>query len=368
MAVGTNLQNVLGGRQLSGTIELIKPGLPTEQLPPGLLSPTLGIEGVSHVMRQREGTRRTPARVEYGAPSRRYTPKGVSEKPVVLNHFSHNTELKAATLVNLESDNGQRQRLGESEVERIVNESKVFLENGRAASVMSAFALGKIHYNSDGELLPSSSGAQVTIDYGIPSGNLNQLAINGGSAVIDASWANPATKIVKQMTNLTKASGKFTNYKPAVAMYGSKIPDFLYNNDQVQAYMKNNQRFQDAFVAGMIPDDFLGIKKWFPAYLSYFEDSSGTQQEIFASDSITFIPEVSTDWYGFVEGTTPIPGSFGTSKPDLAAVLRDVFMQRGMFAYAYGTVDPVGATMVFGDTYLPEILVPNAVFIADVEF
>jgi len=362
MAVGTNLRNVLGGRQLSRSIQLVKPGLSVEHLPPGLTTPTEGIEGHMHTMRQYTGARTTPTRVEYGAPSVRYTPTGVTEQNVSLISFANSVNIKAATLMNLESDSGDKQRLGEQEVDRIVKETATIQDNGRAAAVMSAFALGKIHYDSKGNLLPSSSNAQATIDYLIPANNRNQL--NG---IVSGSWANPATKITKQAQNIRKAAAKLNNYKPTIALYGSDIFNLLASNDDVQAYMGMYPAYQAAFMAGDIPDGFMGFK-WYPAYMSYFVDQNGTAQEIFPADGITFMPEVSTEWYGFVEGTTPIPGDFGVAKSNLSDVLSGVATVRGKYSYAYGTVDPVGAVQVYGDCYLPEIHVPQAVFIADVVF
>lgn len=369
MAVGTNLQSVLGGRQLSRAINLVKSGVPSDHLPAALLTPTEGIEGVNHTMRQYTGTRKTLRRAEYGAASRRHTPKGVKEQPVVLNHFSENISIKAATLINLESDNGDRQRLGEQEVARQVAEARTVIDNTRVSSVAFSLALGKIHYNSDGELLSSSSGAQYTVDYGIPAGNLNQVAMNGGSTIFAQSWTGANAKIHQHMIELHKRYPQYTGYKIGAALYGSNILNYLVRNDDVRAYTKNSPQFQSSFYSGMvIPDGFLGVEKWYPAYQSHYEKEDGTIAEIFDPDSITFIPTPSTEWYGMVEGTTPVPGSFGTSKPDLSSVLADVSTQRGRWSYAYGTVDPVGATMVFGDTSLPEILVPNAVVIAKVGY
>ena len=367
MPVGTNLQNVLGGRQLAGTIQAIKPGLPIDQLPPGLFTPGRTVEGNSCTMYQVSGSRKTAQLAQYGAPSRRRTLSGVTEQPVVLAHFAENIEIKASTLINLESQDGVRQRLGESEVDRLLAETRTIMDNTRIGAVMSAFALTKIYYDADGNLLSSSSGAQITVDMNVPSGNKNQLAVGGGSAIIDASWANPATKIVKQIQKLKLAARKLNGYVPTTALYGSDILDLILNNNQLAEIINRNLAFQSAFSSGEIPDGFLGLK-WFPAYNSFFEDATGTNREVFPTNGITFMPDVSPDWYEMIQGTTPIPGMFGDAKPDISAVLADVSMQAGMWAYAYGTVDPVGATMVYGDTFLPYIKVPGSIYTAVVVF
>jgi len=52
-----------------------------------------------------------------------------------------------------------------------------------------------------------------------------------------------------------------------------------------------------------------------------------------------------------------------TSAVDVAHSLRE---QAGMFSYAEMLTDPPSIKMVAGDTFLPVIKVPKAVFIADV--
>src|SRR3990167_9682135 len=109
--MGTTLQQILGGRQLTGTIQMIKSGLP-DVLPPGMFNVTERVEGNTCTYR-RVRTTRQPARfTTYGAPGRKRSTSDVGEPPVKLLHAKHDIDFAASTLVNIESTDGVKQRLG----------------------------------------------------------------------------------------------------------------------------------------------------------------------------------------------------------------------------------------------------------------
>jgi len=365
---GTNIRDILGGQGLSGTIVGTNSLIGTENVPPALLRPSgKVIMGNTCQMVRVHGSRQTAQLVAYGSPSKRRTTKSLETVAVTLAHFKESLSLPTDMLQNLVDPDGNKQRLGEFELERQVQETKDILQNTRVASVMSAFSLGAVYYDSDGNLLPSSSGAQVSVSMSIPSGNINQLAIDGGSAVIDKAWSAASTKIVQQLVNFKSRARKQNNYTPKIAMYGSSVIDYFLQNDQTYGLIKNNARLNEGFASGVIPSPFLGFE-WFPAYDYHFEDQNGSIQSLFPASQVTFFPEVDLSWYELLEGTTAIPGSMGSAEPNgtLASVVANQINQKGMFGYAYQTVDPVGATMVYGDTHLPFIKVPKSVYIATV--
>ena len=361
------LQQILGGRNLTGVIQGIRPGLPDDILPPALVKPgvTRSIKGDTGTYRKVEGTRKTARIAMYGSKSQQRNLSGVTEKSFKCLHSIENIQIKPDVLVNLESNDGSEQRLGEEEVAREVSEFRQLFDNTRVASVFSAFALGKVHFDSDGNLLPTSSSAAISVDYEIPSGNLGQLDVFGGGAIISASWATAGTKIAKHVQLLHKAARKKTGYKLEHALYGENIFDYFLSNTQLKEIIYRNNRFQDAFTTGEIPDGFLGIKKWWPAYQGFFEDQNGVLQDSFGVDTVTFIPEPDPTWWEWINGSYPVPTTIDL-QPDASSALSTIVLQSGMFMYAVLTTDPVGIKMIAGDTFLPMIKVPGSVFIADV--
>lgn len=362
-----NLQSVLSGRNLSGTIQAVAAGLPAV-LHPGFESQTpRGVEGNTATYYKVEGTRKTAQLVHYGAPSKARTLSGVNEKPVTLAHFAENVGISAHTLVNLMDENEKKQRLGEAEVARLVQEAKQIMVNTRRATIASAAATGYIYYDKDGNLLASSSGAQITVDFGIPSGNRGQLNVFGDGAIIDASWGAASTKIVKHMQLLAKATLKLTGYNALEnAIYGENILDYFLGNTQLKEIISRFPAFQAGFSSGIIPDGFLGVKKWWPGYQFFYSDKDGTLQPFVGGDNIIFHPDPDPTWYELLEGTTPVPGELGLAGGDLSDAIASIDLQQGMYSYAKVTDDPVSATMIYGDNFLPVIKVPKAVFIADV--
>jgi len=54
--------------------------------------------------------------------------------------------------------------------------------------------------------------------------------------------------------------------------------------------------------------------------------------------------------------------------PAEPAVASGMEVKAGMFAYGMASADPPSAKIVYGDTFLPVLKVPSAVFVATVKF
>jgi len=359
-----NLPPIMSARNLIGTIQAVKPGLP-DVLHPGFESQTTKkVSGNTSTYFSVDGTRETAKLVHYGAPSVRRTLSGVAEKPVVLPHFKENIDVKAHDLVNLMDQDENRQRLGEAEIARLVQEAKQILVNTRRAMLASALALGKIYIGSDGKMLSSSSGAQIEIDFAIPSGNKDQLNVFGDGAIIDASWGTAGTKIVRHIQLLMKAAARLSGYAITDAIYGANILDYFLGNTQLKEIIFRNATYQDAFSKGIVPNGFLGLR-WWPGYQFFWQDGT-SYKEVVGGDTIVFHPTPDPTWFEWQEGSAPVPGDLGKVSGDLEDAVASITLATGMFAYAKVTDDPVGATMIYGDTNLPIVKAKKSIFIADV--
>ena len=212
---------------------------------------------------------------------------------------------------------------------------------------------------------PSSSGAAVTVDYSVPSGNKGQLDVFGSGAIIGASWATASTKIITHIRNIKKASIKKTGYQLAHCFYGENIAGYLSSNTEAKEYLARNPAMnQQILSTGEIPDGFMGLI-WHPVDDAFFEDKNGTLQGQIGADDIVFVPEPSQDWYELVQGSFVIPTNLGSVTPDATAAVGSLTEVFGMYGYAKITDDPAGIKQFAGDTFLPTIKVPGAVFIAD---
>lgn len=362
----TTLQQVLGGRNLTGLIQNVKPGLPADAVPQAFNSTGLRrrVTGNSGTYFAVDGTRQTAKLAHYGSASTKRQLKGVKERPVTLIHTFEHIEIKASDITNLDDPDGNKQVLGRQEVERQVQETRTILDNTRMASLMSALSLGAVYYDADGNLLASSSGAQVTVDFQRPSGNEGQLDWDGSGAIIDATWATNTTNIMRHLQEIHEAALKLSGYGLSHAIYGANILQYLLTNTHAKELINRTPANQTAASRSQIPAGF-GDLTWWPGYKWFYEDEDGTIQPFVGADEIVFIPEPDPTWFEWLEGTYAVPSApmFNGDASGFAGSLMEV---QGRFAYGEVVMNPPGGRFHYGDTFLPVVKVPKAVFKADV--
>lgn len=353
------LEQILGYVALTGTIKATKTGVPNP-FPAAFMSTTKKTIGDSGRYTQVTGTRRTARQVMYGSPALKRELKDIASKDVKLIHTFEEQSIPPLVLQNLRNyDNYEIQRMGMEEVARQVAEFKQLFENLRISALSQALSKGAVYFDGSGNFLPTSSGAVVTVDFGVPANNLNQL--NG---IIAASWALTTTDIPLQLRTLKKTAAQLTGYPLKYAFYGENVPSYLTQNDYVLDYLARNPTANAEFInAGEVGQLF--DLTWVPVYTSFFEDHNGSNQALFGADQVSFTPEVSPDWYEMMEGTYMVPSTLDI-QTDAAASVASMKQVTGMFGYSAVTHNPPSICGYYGDTFLPIIKVPAAVFLADV--
>lgn len=370
---GTTIEAILNSRVLSGAIQKTTMGLPTGGLPNELVNPTgamlRNVVGDSATFITGRGSRRTASQAHRDAPAVKRATIGVGEQSIKLLNFKNTLEVKADTLMGLQSSDAMTSQIAQDEVGRRVKIAAQEVQNSRVAAVSSSLALGALYYDGNGDMLPTSSGAVVSIDLGVPSANKSQIARGtSGASLVTESWANSTAKIITHMQNINTASVKLSGQRLTTAYYGANIINYFLNNNQTMDLINANNAFQTAFAGLKIPDGFLGLK-WYPLHEQFYEDSSGTNQTFSSADVITFTPDPNAGWYEMTVGTTPVPTKLSVDS-DVSATLASLSNAQGQYAYAFLNpgLNPVAATMVYGDCVLPWFPVPEAVFIATVVF
>ena len=152
------------------------------------------------------------------------------------------------------------------------------------------------------------------------------------------------------------------------------ISGYINNNAVVKQVLTGSARYAEAAMITEIPDGTFGIKKWYPVNEAFFAksgqlgaDESANVASWFGEDQIVFTPDPSSDWWEVLEGTYPIPRSFTITK-DMMQQIQSLEQAAGPFSYATLQDDPVSIKHLAGDTFLPIIKVPGAVFNAIVKF
>lgn len=372
------VEGLLSVANMIGLIQTVKGGIP-KVLPDPFYDLTRQVNGDYCTFLQVQGSRRLPKASTYGAPSKVANKQPLSEVPVKLVHTIENQQFGQIVLQNIQALNSTgtnivAQRAAVDEITRQTVEFKRRFTNLRTASITGALSNGKIWLASDGTFLPTSTGASITIDFQIPVasagvGNNGTMAAILGTTLAPAGWQTASTDIISQLIALKTRATQLTGYPLKYAFYGSNIPKYLMANTTAQALIVRSPGYNSSFLdQGDIPTGFQGLV-WVPVYSAFFEDDNGVVQTFFGPDTIVFTPEVTTEWYEMIEGSYFIPAS-----PDLiaggnaATIVQAAQTPYGMFAYATRTTDPIGIKQVMGDTFLPVIKNPQAVYIVTVNF
>ncbi len=364
--MGKPIESLLHVDNFLRTIVKVKAGVPSDILPPRMLKPTDKTIGNSGHYYKVTGTRQVAQQVAYGSPSKNMVGKGVSKQPVTLLHAFENFNHDPNLLALLKSIQGGVQKRGVEIVGRKIAEFTQRFVNLRLAAWYAALTAGKIYFDVEGNLLPTSTGAVLTIDFSIPAGNKDQLDWDGNGAIIGATWGTAGTDIIGDLRELKIAAVSLSGYKLKYAFYGANIPGYFASNTALKEYLARNASGNASLLKGEVPDGLMGFT-WVDAQHAFFEDKDGINRFFWGGDSIVFTPDpADIGWWGFIEGSYNVPTDVGQLYGDALSALNAIREVYGSFGYAKVSHDPVGITQYGGDTFLPVISVPKAIFIADV--
>lgn len=312
---------------------------------------------------QMYGTRRAARISAYGSTGRRRTMAPVVMQDFVLYSVFEETLMPASLLNQLRSPSTYNHDMAQQEIDRQVEIARDELQNTRVGVLTSMLNYandGNAYFDADGNLLENSTGAAYTLSSQVGANNLDTL--NG---IITAAWSTASTDIPSNIRNLQKQSTTDTGYEIEYAFYGLSVPGFLTNNNYVKEYAYRNQQFNMSYLqTNEIPDGFLGIKKWIPAYKAVYDKYDGTKKSLFADDAIAFTVNPKY-WYRLFAGTRLIPKSVQIYK-DLGDALSNLTEVQGMFGYTFLDTRSVELYMMTGDVCLPACVNNAGIYLADV--
>lgn len=362
-----SIQQILHHKNFIGVIQSVKGGIPSDIIPSKMLNPTKKIRGNKGSYKKVTSTREVAQLVHYGAASKNVKLSGVQEVPIVLLHSFEHFYHEPDTVMLLTSLNEQDQLMGAEEVGRVTADFGLRYANLRLAAVYSALFKGMIFIGNEGNLLASSSGTAITVDFGIPAGNKSQLNWDGKGDIISAKWSSVDTDIPKQITNIQIAAAIQSGYKIKNAFYGKNVPSYVAKNTAMQEFLKFHPSSNETIRNGGIPNGFQNLD-WYPASSAFFTDITGTTQFFVGDDDIIFTPDINdAGWWGMIEGSYPVPTDLNI-KSNAAEALNSLQNVNGMFSYAKVSDDPVTIQQFNGDTFLPTINVPKSIYIATVHW
>lgn len=365
--MSVDLKSLLGATYLTNYAQTVKGGVEPAFLNPAFTDKTCAenVDGDTVEWFERPNTRQVAATNAKGNPSRKVAKRDETQRTAkavyAFEHLAH----KASVLEQLKATDGKTQEKGADHVRWQAEEFNRRLTNLRKAAVMSALSLGALYFDGDGNMLPSSSGAVVTVDYRIPSTNRNQITDTSGT-VIGASWLTAGTDIPLHVQRIINAGLQGAGVMLEEAYYGQNILGYISDNTKCKEWMKSHGVLTSALAANTIPDGFLGIKKWYPSSSWFFNDQNGTNQAMFGGDTITFCPSPSPSWYRMFNCQHIVANNASQVFADAMDALNALQGVYGMAQWASVTMDPPAILQYGADSFLPVFTVPSAVFIADV--
>ncbi len=360
-----SIEEILGFVPLTAAVEAVKNGVP-KVLPEPFYrrNPMHRIVGDKTRRINYSGTRKVARINPYGAPPRQIKHLPLESQDIRLLHTEETLAFSPELFMQLrEFETYTAQVMAQKEAQRQVRNAATRQTNLEYSSTHVMLSQGKLFFDIDNNLLPTSTGADLTIDYGVPANNRNQL--NG---IISASWANAATNIPTQL-NAIKAQALYTTgYPLKYALYGKNIMGYLLQNNFVKEYLRYQMgpdRAEYFLKSGQIPPGLFDLD-WVPMQNAFFKDPSDATVEVWDGDLVTFAPDpTDPNVFGIYEGTTPVPKSFSVTG-DLMAQYANIEQKSGMFGYGMMTLGPpMGLVGVYGDTFLPSLMNPASYFYAD---
>lgn len=361
------LADILGWRNISTSIQKVESGIP-DPCPAELGTLTEDVLGDRTTWVTFYGQRKTARRGEYGSPSRPRAQQQIGDQSVALLHFPEHIKIEQELLLRLRNPNDLLAQVKAQEIiGRAGADFRTLFDNTRVLAKIMMISKGVTYFDSQGNILPTSSGAAFTLDYNIPANNKNQL--NG---LIGTTWANAASTPWQDIEKLRIRMRQTTGHELEHACYGQNIPLYLYNNTSGVKFWQFNKQLYDQFQAnpGIIPDGTFGVRKWHRMGDSFYDDANGTTQgTIWGADQITFLPTLTRNVYSLFQGsllapTSGMPMVAGTLEAALAAT--EVIT--GFGGYALPEADPVGVKLVYFDTVLPWWKQPLDMYLATVAF
>ncbi|MBA4187584.1 MAG: hypothetical protein C0467_06150, partial [Planctomycetaceae bacterium] len=186
-----SINTVLGYTPLTEAVQVIADGLP-KVLPEQFWSLTEDVPGTKARLIEFNGQRQTARISPAGSPPRPRGKLTLGDKALVLMSAMEEMEFDEE-LCNIFQNWEAYTPQQDWSMRQVAYQGEGFrrlFENLEIASVLLNVALGLNYFDGDGNLLPTSSGATLTVDQGIPAANKGQL--NG---LLDFSFADKTKDI-----------------------------------------------------------------------------------------------------------------------------------------------------------------------------
>ncbi len=288
------------------------------------------------------------------------------QKPQKVGHVTGTFPRSAESIALLDEDLLNHRRLGgqldelDANGESYLTRQEAYLGQ-RFANLIefqtASMLRGQYQYLIVGDdLLHTFSGGGATVNFGIPSGNQGQLDMLGDGELLDADWANAATDIPLQLQNINAAMVQLTGLGLSHVVLTGVGWQYVINNTKVQALGGSaNVVFDSMRRVGA--GEFTAVLRaipWITFHIIDYGVEAGVSDEfekLIEDDHAAFLPEPSSRWVQYLEGSEIV--TEGPGGPKTQAY--------GFYPFAFATHDPSGWELSAVFNGLPALYLPKAV-------
>lgn len=363
MATSATIEQLLGLPALMALVEQTTNGLPQEDfLPKSMKTTTREVIGNQVQAVLVKGQRKVSRLIQYNAAPVGGTLETIARGDWIAMHTSEELDIDPVTFQRLRNyENWQEQKLGAEEIARQVGLFVKKQENLVSSVTLLMFANGVVYSDIFGNLTPTSVTNGYTYTMDIPASHQGQLPYPT-NPIVTIPWNNPTADIPDDIRKIKFAALQSTGYKPTIGMYGINLPSYMQVNSYCMEYLSRNDAMNAAFMSNnAIPQGFLDIMSWIPAWEGFWEDQNGNYQQIWGNDLVTFLPEPQKYWYEMIQGSMQVPKTIDILT-NVEAAMANIELVYGKFIYAHLQQKPIRLTTVMGNTFLPTIKVPDAIW------
>lgn len=242
----------------------------------------------------------------------------------------------------------------------------------RAVSLAKALTGGLIYFDTDGNILESSSGAAISIDLGVAATHKSQLAhaSNGSSDIIDVAWDSASAKILRDLEQIREAAEYDKAPMPKHVWMHTAAKQWFRDNTELKSFLTLNSPLALQAVNDFLPQNELQLGDWtfhFTATTYVGADGSTVRPLIPKTGAIITPDPGDGDWLRQFETSELIPSEEGITG-SLEEAMGRFDKKFGDFAYFKVRDNPGGLSMRMGMNFLYCFADPNAVWYATVDF
>ena len=295
-----------------------------------------------------------------GQPARVLQPTGLREDKVYMLHAFNEVSLSMDALQMLrEPDNTYLQEKGKTEITRQFEDFGDRHKLFRALALAKTFSDGLVYLNGDGDILESSSGATVTVDFRVPASHKDQL-----SGIVDTAWDAAGAKILDDLDQIAIQAEVENAPPPKHVWIHPTSKRWLRTNTQILAFLQASPEKANRILAGSTIEDLGGYTWHF--YGGTYTAQDGSTKPFLPETKAIITPDVGP-WLNARNGSELITQYEGIAADPIAA-LADVTEVFGDFAYVKLIDNPTKLVLRMGTNFVYVFANPNAVWMPTVDF